>query len=397
MLLRLTAFALALACAAPAWAELPATIKIGVLNDQSGPFADQSGKGSVAAAQMAAEDFAKVAPGTKVEVVYGDHQNKPDIGSQIARGWVDRDGVAAVADGVNSAVALAVNEIMRDRGRTFVASNTGTSDLTGRHCAPTTVQWTFDTWALGASAGRAAARIGPVFFIGFDYALGHALERDTTAALVRLGGAVVGSARHPLGTTDFSSYLLQGQASGAKVVAFASTGADLINAVKQAAEFGLTRTATLLALFAQISEVDALGLRAAQGLVTTEPFYWDMNEATRSWARRYGERMGGRMPTANQAGTYSSVLAYLRAARAAGSIEGARVLAALRAGVIDDPLFGPVTVRIDGRAVHAMHVFRVKAPAESRSRWDVYAHVATIPPEEAFRPLDRGGCPLVPK
>ena len=212
-----------------------------------------------------------------------------------------------------------------------------------------------------------------------------------------VGSAVVGSARHPLGTTDFSSYLLQGQASGAKVVAFASTGADLINAVKQAAEFGLTRTATLLALFAQISEVDALGLRAAQGLVTTEPFYWDMNEATRSWARRYGERMGGRMPTANQAGTYSSVLAYLRAARAAGSIEGARVLAALRAGVIDDPLFGPVTVRIDGRAVHAMHVFRVKAPAESRSRWDVYAHVATIPPEEAFRPLDRGGCPLVPK
>ena len=301
------ALALSAALAAPggARAELPDIIKVGVLNDGSGPFADGSGRGSFVAAGMAAEDFAREAPDLRVEILYGDHQNKPDVGSQIVRAWVDRDGVAAVADGVNSAVALAVNEIMRDRGRTFVASNTGTSDLTGRYCAPTTVQWTFDTWALGASAGRAAARIGPVFFIGFDYALGHALERDTTAALVRLGGAVVGSARHPLGTTDFSSYLLQGQASGAKVVAFASTGADLINAVKQAAEFGLTRTATLLALFAQISEVDALGLRAAQGLVTTEPFYWDMNEATRSWARRYGERMGGRMPTANQAGTYS--------------------------------------------------------------------------------------------
>ena len=387
----------ALAAFGTARAELPPSIRIGVLNDQSGPFADLSGRGSVVAARMAAEDFAREAPGLSVEILQGDHQNKPDVGSQIARAWVDRAGVVAVADAVNSAVALAVNEIMRDRNLTFVASNAGTSDLTGPACSPTTVQWTFDTWALGNSAARAAGHLGAFYIIGVDYALGHALERDTAAALARRGGRVAGSVRHPLGTTDFSSYLLQAQASGAAVVAFASTGTDFSNAVKQAAEFGLNRSATLLGLFTQVSDVVAVGLPTAQGLIVTEAFYWDLNEGTRAFARRFAERMGGRAPTGNHAGTYSSVLAYLRAVRAAGSVEGARVLAAMRAGVIDDPLFGPVTVRADGRAVHAMHVFRVKAPAESRSRWDVYAHVATIPPEEAFRPLGEGGCPLVTK
>ena len=391
----LLAPAILLAIAAPAQAELPATIKIGILNDQSGPFADQSGKGSVAAAQLAADDFAREAPGIKVEIVYGDHQNKPDIGAGIARAWVDRDGVVAIADAVNSAVGLAVNDIMRDRNRTFIASNVGTSDLTGKACAPTTVQWTFDTWAFGNSAARALKDVGPFYFVSFDYALGQALERDTTAVLKSLGGTVAGSVKHPLGTTDFSSYLLQAQSSGGKVVAFASTGPDFINAAKQAAEFGLTRTMTLAGLFTQIVDVDALGLPAAQGLLLTEAFYWDLNDATRAFTRRFAERMPGRVPTENQAGVYSSVLAYLRAARAADSIEGARVIEAMRRAPIEDPLFGTVTVRRDGRAIHAMHVFRVKAPAASRSRWDLYELVSTIPAEEAFRPMDQGGCPLV--
>ena len=393
MLVRVMA-ALALA-AGVAHAELPASIKIGVLNDQSGPFADQSGRGSVVAAQMAADDFAREAPGVKVEIVYGDHQNKPDIGSQIVRGWVDRDGVVAVADAVNSAVGLAVNDIMRERHLTFVASNVGTSDLTGKFCAPTTVQWSFDTWAFGNSAARALKDVGPFYFMSFDYALGAALERDTVAALQKMGGSVAGSIKHPLGTTDFSSYLLQAQASGAKVIAFASTGTDFINAAKQAAEFGVTKTATLTGLFTQITDVEALGLPAAQGLIATEAFYWDLNDQTRAFTTRYAEKMPGRVPTENQAGVYSSVLAYLRAAKAANSVVGEQVVAAMRAAPIDDPLFGPVTVRADGRAVHAMHVFRVKAPAQSTSRWDVYTLVSTIPPAEAFRPLADGGCKLV--
>ncbi len=383
-----------------AWAQLPdtfktGTLKIGVLNDQSGPFGDQSGRGSLMAAQMAAEDFMREAPELKVEIVYGDHQNKPDIGSAIVRSWVDRDGVVAVADAVNSSVGLAVNDVMRDRHRTFIASNVGTSDLTGKFCAPTTVQWTFDTWAFGNSAARALKDLGPFYFVGFDYALGAALERDTTAVLTSLGGKVAGSIKHPLGTTDFSSYLLQAQSSGAKVIAFASTGLDFINAAKQAAEFGVTRTATLAGLFTQITDVDALGLPAAQGLLLTEAFYWDLNNSTRAFTRRFAERMPGRVPTENQAGVYSSVMAYLRAAKLAGSVEGEKVIEAMRRAPIEDPLFGAVTVRPDGRAVHAMYVFRVKTPAQSASRWDLYTLVSTIPAELAFRPLDQGGCPML--
>jgi len=385
----------ALLASQAAWAQMPGTLKIGVLNDQSGPFGDQSGRGSLIAAQMAAEDFMREAPELKVEIIYGDHQNKPDIGSAIVRSWVDRDGVVAVADAVNSSVGLAVNDVMRDRHRTFIASNVGTSDLTGKFCAPTTVQWTFDTWAFGNSAARALKDVGPFYFVGFDYALGAALERDTTAVLTSLGGKVAGSIKHPLGTTDFSSYLLQAQSSGAKVIAFASTGLDFINAAKQAAEFGVTRTATLAGLFTQITDVDALGLPAAQGLLLTEAFYWDLNDSTRAFTRRFAERLPGRVPTENQAGVYSSIMAYLRAARLAGSVEGERVVEATRRAPIEDPLFGTVTVRPDGRAVHAMYVFRVKAPAQSVSRWDLYTLVSTIPAELAFRPLEQGGCPML--
>jgi branched-chain amino acid transport system substrate-binding protein len=398
-LLRLILLLPVLLLAPSAHAELPPVLIVGVLNDMSGPFRDQSGPGSVVAAELAAEQFAATGGGVAVKIIAADHQNKPDVGSQIAREWVDRDGVAAIADSVNSAVGLAVNQIMAEKHRTFVATNVGTSDLTGKFCKPTTVQWTMDTYALGNTAARAMIKQGgdSWFFISFDYALGAALERDATASLTALGGKVLGSVKHPLGTSDFSSYLLQAQSSGAKVVALADTGADLINAVKQAAEFGLTKKQTLLGLFTQIVDVQAIGLPAAQGMLVTEAFYWDLNDATRAFSARFAQRFNGKMPTANQAGVYSSVLAYLRAAKAAGTIDGEAVLAEMRRAPIQDDLFGTVTVRQDGRAVHDMYSFRVKAPAESKSAWDLYQIVARIPGAEAFRPIDQGDCPLVMK
>jgi branched-chain amino acid transport system substrate-binding protein len=397
MELRRVALAIALLLPIAARAESPAVVKIGILNDMNGPFADQSGRGSVVAAEMATEDFATAGGGFKVQVLSADHQNKPDIGSQIVREWIDRDGVAAVADAVNSSVGLAVNTVMAEKHRTFIATNVGTSDLTGKFCKPTTIQWTMDTYAMGNTMARAmvAQHADTWFYISFDYALGAALERDSAAVLTSLGGKVLGSVKHPLGTTDFSSYLLQAQSSGAKVVALADTGADLINAVKQASEFGLTRQQILAGLFTQIVDVDSIGLQAAQGLTVTEAFYWDLNDDTRTFARRFAQRFGGRMPTANQAGVYSSVLAYLRAVQAAQTIVGEDVLVQLRKQPIQDKLFGIVTVRRDGRAVHDMYTFRVKTPAESKTRWDDYTVVARIPGDQAFRPLDQGGCNLV--
>jgi branched-chain amino acid transport system substrate-binding protein len=383
--------------AAIAQAELPATVKVGILNDMNGPFADQSGKGSVVAAQMAAEDFAEQGGGFQVEILAADHRNKPDVGAQIVREWVDRDGVDAVADAVNSGVGLAVNTVMAEKHRTFIATNVGTSDLTGKFCQPTTVQWTMDTYALGNTMARAMVEqhADTWYYISFDYALGAALERDSSAVLTSLGGKVLGSVKHPLGSTDFSSYLLQAQASGAKVVALADTGADLINAVKQAAEFGLTQKQLLAGLFTQIVDVDSIGLQAAQGLTVTEAFYWDLNDNTRAFARRFAQRFNGRIPTANQAGVYSSVLAYLNTVKGANSIVGEDVIAQMRRQPIEDKLFGTVTVRQDGRAVHDMYTFKVKSPAESKARWDDYSVLARIPGDQAFRPLNKGGCKLV--
>jgi branched-chain amino acid transport system substrate-binding protein len=384
--------------AAPALADIPdGTIKVGVLNDASGPFADQSGKGSVVAAQLAADDFAREAPGLKVQILYGDHGNKPDVGSAIVREWLDRDGVAAVTDAVNSGVALAINGVIADKHRTFLAANVGTSDLTGKFCKPTTVQWTFDTWAMGNAAARALTGVGArsVYFISFDYALGAALERDTAAAFKAMGGTVAGSVKHPLGTTDFSSYLLQAQGSGADAVAFADTGTALVDGVKQAAEFGVAPAQKLTGLFTQVTDVHAIGLPLAQGLLLTEAYYWDRDDASRAFAKRFAEKMPGRVPTENQAGVYSSVLAYLRAVKKADTIDGEAVVAEMKAKPIEDALFGTVTVRPDGRAVHAMYAYRVKAPGESTSEWDVYAPIATIPADGAFRPLADGGCPLV--
>ena len=385
--------------ATAAHARIPGEkIKIGVLSDFSGPFADQVGKGSLVGAQLAAEDFANEAGDLSVEIVSADHQNKPDIGVAIARRWVDEEGVDAVVDLANSGVGLAVNTLMREKNRAMLASATATSDLTGKFCQPTTVQWALDTWALGSAIGRTITAMGGSswFFISFEYALGKALQRDATEAIVKAGGSVVGSVAHPLGVTDFGSYLLQAQASGAKVIALADTGADAINAIRQAVDFHIIGPeGRLAALFLQITDIDALGLKAAQGLILSEAFYWDLNDSTRAFSARFAERMGGRMPTEDQAAAYSATLAYLRAAKSAGTIEGERVLAEMRKSPIDDPLFGRVVVRPDGRATHAMYVFRVKAPEQSKSRYDVYDLVQTIPPEAAFRPLDQGGCPLV--
>ncbi len=393
------AAALTMSVSVAALAEIPdRTIKIGVLSDFSGPFADQVGKGSLVGAQMAAEDFAGEAGDIKVEIISADHQNKPDIGLSIARRWIEQEGVAAIADLANSGVGLAVNGYLHEKNRTMLASSTATSDLTGKFCQPTTVQWTLDTWALGSAIGRTITNMGGKswYFISFEYALGKALQRDTSQAVAKAGGSVVGSVSHPLGVTDFGSYLLQAQASGASVIALADTGADAINAIRQAAEFHVVGGDTrLAALFLQITDIEALGLNSAQGLILAEAFYWDQNEATRAFAKRFAERMGGRMPTEDQAGVYSETLAYLRAAKAADTIEGAKVVAEMRKAPIDDPLFGRVVVRSDGRATHAMYVFKVKAPGASKGRWDDYELVETIPADEAFRPLADDGCPLV--
>ena len=401
MTLRLLAAALGL-LAVPARAEIPGGIlKVGVLNDMGGPFADLSGKWSVIAAQMAADDFAQEAgPGApRVEILAADHQNKADVGAAIARRWVDQDGVTAVVDVPNSAVALAVNQVMREKDRVFLASSSATSDLTGKFCAPTTVQWTFDTWALANGTATALVKGGgdTWFFITADYAFGQALSRDAAALVQGNGGRVVGEARHPLDTTDLSSYLLTAQASQAKVIALANAGTDTSNTIKQAAEFGIGKDGKqrLAGLLVFLTDVDAIGLPTAQGLQLTEAFYWDLNDRTRAWSARFAARAGGRMPTMNHAGVYSSTLAYLRAAAAADTVSGAAVVARMGAAPIDDPLFGATTIRPDGRAVHDMYLFEVKAPAESRGRWDYYKLAATIPAGQAFRPMAGGGCPLV--
>ena len=396
---RLRTVLLAACLLAPAaHAEIPGNaIRIGVLTDLSGPFSDQVGAGSVAAARLAAEDFAPESGGLKVEIVSADHQNKPDIGSAIARRWFDQDGVDAIVDLPNSGVALAVITVAHDRHRVALASSSMSSDITGKACQPTTVQWVSDTWAQGKStaAGLAPSGLNDWYFLTVDYALGQALENDATSALRALGGKVAGSSRQPLGTTDFAAPLLQAQASGANVLALASTGSDLVNALKQASEFGVTGKLTPAALFIQLSDVDAIGLPVAQGLQLTAAFYWDLNAGARAWSKRFAAVMGGRMPTEDHAGVYSATLAYLRAVRDSRTVVGEQVVAAMEKAPIDDALFGAVTIRADGRAVHAMYRFRVKTPAQSHGRWDDYQLLATIPAAEAFRPPNEGGCPLV--
>jgi branched-chain amino acid transport system substrate-binding protein len=374
------------------------SIKIGVLNDRSGTYSDLSGEGSVVAARMAVEDFGAEAKGIKVEIVSADHQNKPDIASNVARQWIDQDGVDVIADVPTSSAALAVNEIVREKNKIFLISGAGASDLTGEKCSPNSIHWTYDTWALAHGTGKAMVEQGQDtwFFITADYAFGHALERDTAAVVEASGGKVLGKVRHPFPGQDFSSFLLQAQGSGAKVIGLANAGADTINAIKQAHEFGITQGGqTLAGLLIFISDVHSLGLETAQGLALTEAFYWDLNDQTREWSKRFAEKHGGNMPTMVHAGVYASVLHYLKAVQATKSKDPAVVMAKMKETPSEDPLFGKGQVRQDGRHIHDMHLFQVKAPAESKGPWDYYKHLATIPADQAFRPLSEGKCPLV--
>jgi len=379
-------------------ASAETNVKIGVLNDRSGVYADLSGEGSVIAARMAVEDFKAADKGIKVEIVSADHQNKPDVGSNIARQWYDQDGVDAIFDVPTSSVALAVSQVTREKNKIFIDSGAGAADLTGKQCSPNTVHWTYDTWALAHGTGSAMVKQGgdSWFFITADYAFGQALERDTAAVVEKAGGKVLGSVKHPFPGSDFSSFLLQAQSSGAKVIGLANAGGDTINSIKQASEFGITQGGQKLAgLLIFISDINALGLQVAQGLVLTEAFYWDLNDGTRAWSKRFAEQSGGKMPTMVQAGVYASVLHYLKAVDAAKSKESAAVMTKMKDLPTDDPLFGKGQVRADGRVTHDMYLFEVKKPEESKGPWDYYKLLATIPADQAFRPLADGGCPLV--
>jgi branched-chain amino acid transport system substrate-binding protein len=373
-------------------------IKIGVMNDQSGLYADIAGPGSTLAARMAVEDFGAAAKGMKVEVVFADHQNKPDVGSNIARTWYDVDKVDAIFDVPTSSVALAVSQITREKGKAFISSGAATSDLTGKACSPNTIHWTYDTWMLANGTGSAIVKTGgdTWFFLTADYAFGHALERDTEAVVLKSGGKVLGKVRHPFPGTDFSSFLLQAQASKAKIIGLANAGGDTINSIKQAAEFGIVKGGQNLAgLLVFITDIHGIGLATAQGLIFTESWYWDLNEPSRAWAKRFAAANGGKYPSMVQAGVYSSVLHYLKAIEAIKTDDGTKVIAQMKAMPTDDPLFGKGTIRADGRKLHPAYLVEVKKPSESKAPYDYYKIRATIPADQAFRPLAQGECPLV--
>src|SRR5437868_12765863 len=385
---------------APAHAQYTdGTIKIGVMNDMSGTYADLSGQGSVIAARMAVEDFGAAAKGMKVEIVGADHQNKPDVGSNVVRTWIDVDKVDMIVDVPTSSVALAVNEIVRDKNKVFLVSGAAASDLTGPACTPNTIHWTYDTWALANGTGTAIVKTGgdTWFFLTANYAFGLALERDTAAVVVKNGGKVLGQVRHPFPGTDFSSFLLQAQGSKAKIIGLANAGSDTINSIKQAAEFGITSGGqNLAALLAFITDVHALGLRTAQGLIMKDAWYWDMNDANREFAKKFAPQDKGVHPTMVHAGVYSAVTHYLKAVEALKSdADGKAVVAKMKEMPTDDKVFGKGTVRADGRKIHPMYLFEVKKPAESKAPWDYYKLRATIPENEAFRPLSDSECPLV--
>jgi branched-chain amino acid transport system substrate-binding protein len=374
-------------------------IRIGVLTDMSSLYSDISGPGSVAAAKMAVEDFGAAAKGMKVEVISADHQNKADVGTSIANTWYDVDKVDLISDTPNSGVALAVSEVTRQKNKIFIVSGAAASDLTGAKCNANTIHWTYDTWALANGTGKALVKTGgdTWFFLTSDYAFGHALERDTAAVVEANGGKVLGKVRHPINTNDFSSFLLQAQGSKAKVIGLANAGGDTINSIKQAAEFGIVKGGQNLAgLLVFISDVNALGLPTAQGLVMTEAWYWDMNDANRAFAKRFQAERPGKFPTMVQAGVYAGVTHYLKAVEALKSdTDGKAVVAKMKETPTDDPLFGKGTIRADGRKVHDMYLFEVKKPEESKYPGDFYKLRATIPAAEAFRSLREGNCPLV--
>ena len=391
--------ALVLAALMTTAAQAQVNVKIGVLTDMASLYADDTGTGSVAAAKMAIADFNPEAHGLKVDLVSADHQNKPDIGTSISRQWYDVDHVDMIADVPTSSVALAVADVTREKNKVFLISGAATSDLTGPKCSPNSVHWTYDTWMLANGTGKALVKTGgdTWFFITADYAFGHALERDTTAVVVANGGKVLGDVNVPMNNQDFSSFLLQAQQSKAKIIGLANAGGDTINSIKQGAEFGITAGGQHFAgLLVFLPDVEALGLKTAQGLVLTETFYWDMNDGTRAWTKRWQADRAGKFPSMNQAGVYASVLHYLKAvAELKSAADGKAVVDKMKAMPTDDPLFGKGSIRIDGRAIHPAYLFQVKSPAESKYPGDDYILKATIPADEAFRPLKDDNCPLV--
>jgi branched-chain amino acid transport system substrate-binding protein len=372
-------------------------VKIGVLTDMSSLYADATGKGSLAAVEMAVADYGGKVKGKPVEVVSADHQNKPDVAVNIARNWYDNEKVDAIFDVPTSSVALPISALTREKNKININSGGGTSDLTGVACSPNTVHWTYDTYALSNVAGKAMVKRGEDswFFITADYAFGAALERDAANVVKESGGKVIGDVRHPLNSSDFSSFLLQAQASKAKVVALADAGGDTINALKQASEFGLMQGGQkLIALLLEITDVHSLGLKDAQGLILTDAFYWDRDDESRAFSKRFMDKVG-HMPTMIQAGLYSATMHYLKAIEVVGTDEAPKVMAQMRAMPVNDFFTKNGKIRIDGRMVHDMYLWEVKKPEESKGEWDLYKLLATVPGDEAFRPLDKGGCPLV--
>jgi branched-chain amino acid transport system substrate-binding protein len=387
----------AVLASSPAFAQYTdGVIRIGVSVDMSGLYSDLGGPGSVAAAKLAVEDFGAAAKGMKVEIIAADHQNRADLAASIANAWFDVDKVDMILDGQSSSAGLAISEVARLKNKLFLASGPASSDLTGSKCNANTIQWTYDTWNLAHGTGKAMAA-NSWFFLTADYAFGQALERDTAAVIEANGGKVVGRVRHPLNTNDFSSFLLQAQASRAKIVGLANAGGDTINAIKQAAEFGIVKGGQNLAgLLVFAPDVVALGLPVAQGLVLTETWYWDMNDANRAWTRRWQAERPGKVPAMTHAGDYSAVIHYLKAVEALKADgDGKAVAAKMKELPTDDPLFGKGVVRADGRKMHDAYLFEVKKPEESKYFGDLYKTRATIPAAEAFRPLKEGGCPLV--
>jgi len=396
------ALTLTLLMSSAAWAD-DKIVKIGSLSDQTSLYSDAGGPGSTLAAQMAVEDSGLDAKGWTITVTAGDHQNKPDVGAGIARKWLDEDKIDVIVDVPNSGVALAVSGVVREKNGVFLNSGAATSALTGKACSPNTIHWTYDTYALANGTGKAVVKAGgdSWFFLTADYAFGHALQSDTSAVVEANGGKVLGSVNVPLNTPDFSSFLLQAQASKAKIIGLANAGGDTTNAIKQAHEFGVAGGGQkLAALLLFISDVNALGLDVAQGLQFTETFYWDLNDGTRAFSTRFSERMKNHAePTMVQAGVYSSLIHYFKALEALGGNphDGAKVVAEMKELPTDDPLFGKGSVRIDGRTIHPAYLFEVKSPAESKAPWDYYKLIATIPADEAFRPLAQSECPMVKK
>jgi branched-chain amino acid transport system substrate-binding protein len=394
--------ALTLAASSGAFAQ-DKTVKIGALSDQSGLYADLAGPGSTLAAQMAAEDSGLTAKGWKIDIISGDHQNKPDIGTAIARQWFDVDKVDVIVDVPNSGVALAVNNIIKEKNGVYINSGAATSDLSNAQCSPNTVHWTYDTYMLAHATGQALVKAGgdTWFFLTADYAFGAALERDTTAVILANGGKVVGGVKHPLNTSDFSSFLLQAQSSKAKIIGLANAGGDTTNAIKQAAEFGIVKGGQkLAALLLFLTDVKAIGLETAQGLNFTETFYWDLNDQTRAFSKKFAARMkNGAPPTMVQAGVYSGLTHYFKALDALGGNphDGIKVVEKMKSMPTDDPLFGKGEIQPNGRTIHSAYLFEVKKPSESKAPWDFYKLVGTVPGDQAFTPLADSKCPLLKK